>query len=82
MSTALTRQAESVSLFLRRIFPWLTSKHAIHINGVQVAFIRQIFRFFTKEFEVELSVGNSDPRFVLACALLALMAEARREDRG
>jgi uncharacterized protein YxjI len=64
---------------LRRFFPWLTSKHAIFANGSQVAFIRQVFRFFTKEFTVELRPSELDPKFVLAVALLALMAEARRE---
>jgi uncharacterized protein YxjI len=63
----------------RRFIPLLTSKHAIFIGGQQVAFIRQKFRFFTKEFEVEMTPGATDPRFVLACALLALIAEARRE---
>lgn len=80
--TEIGHMEEQGASILRRFFPWLTSKHAIHMNGGQVAFIRQIFRFFTKEFEVELSVGSADPRFVLACALLALMAEARREDRN
>jgi uncharacterized protein YxjI len=64
---------------LRRFFPLLTSKHAIFANGNQVAFIRQRFRFFTKEFTVDLQPSALDPRFVLAVALLALMAEARRE---
>ena len=65
---------------LRRFFPWLTSKHAIFTNdGQQVAFIRQIFRFFTKEFTVDVQPSQLEPRFVLAVALLALMAEARRE---
>lgn len=64
---------------LRRFFPWLTSKHAIFANGQQVAFIQQKFRFFTKEFFVDLQPSTMDPKFVLAVALLALMAEARRE---
>lgn len=64
---------------MRRIFPWLTSKHAIFVRGQQVAFIRQIFRFFTREFEVDLAPSEVDPKFVLAVALLALMAEAHRE---
>lgn len=64
---------------LRRFFPWLTSKHAIFANGQQVAFIRQKFRFFTKEFMVDLQPSQLDPKFVLAVALLALIAEARRE---
>ena len=64
---------------LRRFFPWLTSKHAIFANGQQVAAIQQKFRLFTKEFVVELQQSTMDPKFVLAVALLALMAEARRE---
>jgi uncharacterized protein YxjI len=64
---------------LRRFFPWLTSKHAIFANGQQVAFVQQKFRFFTKEFTVDLAPSGLDPKFVLAVALLALMAEARRE---
>jgi hypothetical protein len=71
---------EQGASFLRRIFPWLTSKHAIFVGGQQVAFIQQKFRFFTKEFDVTLQPSQLDPRFVLAVALLALIAEARRED--
>jgi len=71
---------EQGAALLRRMFPLLTSKHAVVINGQQAAYVRQKFRFFTKEFEVELAPGLGDPRFVLACALLALIAEARRED--
>ena len=73
---------EQGASILRRMFPLLTSKHAIFFHGVQAAFMRQIFRFFIKEFEVELAPSSAEPRFVLAVALLALMAEARREDRS
>jgi len=72
---------EQGASILRRIFPWLTSKHSIFIGGQEAARVRQKFRFFTKEFEVDMTPGAVDPRFVLTCALLALMAEARREDR-
>jgi uncharacterized protein YxjI len=71
---------EQGASILRRFFPILTSKHSVVLHGQQAAAIRQIFRFFTKEFEVDLAPGVGDPRFVLACALLALIAEARRED--
>ncbi len=69
---------------LRRLIPLITSKHDIEIGGQVVTQIRQVFRFFTKEFAVDLSmgVGKIDPRFALACALLALMREARRESGG
>jgi uncharacterized protein YxjI len=65
---------------LRRFFPILTSKHAVFVGGKQVAYIQQLFRFFTKEFTVDTQPSSVDPRFVLAVALLALIAEARRED--
>jgi len=71
---------EQGASLLRRFFPWLTSKHAIFVGGAQVAFIKQRFRFFTKEFEVDTQPSSLDPRFVLAIALLPLIAEARRED--
>jgi len=74
-----TMEEQGASI-LRRFFPLLPSKHAITVNGQQVAYIKQRFRFFNKEFDVEMSPGDTDPRFVLACALLALIAEARRED--
>lgn len=72
---------EQGASMLRRVFPWLTSKHAIFAGGQRVAFIRQVFRFFTKEFTVDLEPSELDPTFVLAVALLALIAEARREQR-
>lgn len=65
---------------LRRFLPFLTAKHAIFVAGKQVAFIKQRFRFFSKEFDVDMEPSSLDPRFVLAVALLALMAEAKRED--
>lgn len=71
---------EQGASLLRRFIPLLTSKHAIFVDGQQAAFIQQRFRFFTKEFEVTLQPSRLEPQFVLAVALLALMAEARRED--
>jgi uncharacterized protein YxjI len=71
---------EQGASLLRRFFPWLTSKHAIFVDGQQAAFIRQKFRFFTKEFTVDITPSRLEPHFVLAVALLALIAEARRED--
>jgi len=73
---------EQGASLLRRFLPWLTSKHAIFVGGEQVAYIKQRFRFFTKEFDVDVQPSSLDPRFVLAVALLALIAEARREDRN
>lgn len=67
---------------LRRFIPLLTSKHAIFVRDEPVAYINQTFRFFTKEFRVDVRPSHLDQRFILAVALLALMAEARREDGG
>jgi uncharacterized protein YxjI len=73
---------EQGASILRRFLPFLTSKHAIFVGGSEVAYIKQRFRFFTKEFAVDTKPSSLDPRFVLAVALLALIAEARREDRN
>lgn len=67
---------------LRRFLPILTSKHEVTMNGQPVAFMRQLFRFFTREFQVDLQPSAMDPRFILSCALLAIIAEARRESGG
>lgn len=66
--------------FMRRIFRFLPGRHAIFVGDQQVATIHQRFRFFAREFDVDLAPSALDPRFVLAVALLALMADARRED--
>lgn len=76
---AMEEQGHSL---LRRFIPLLLSKHAIEMGGRQVAFVHQLFRFFTREFQVDLQPSSTDPRFVLACALLAIIAEARRENGG
>ena len=72
---------EQGASILRRFVPILTSKHSVFMNGQEVGRMRQLFRFFTKEFEIQIVPGQADPRFILACALLALIAEARREDK-
>jgi len=44
--------------------------------------LTQIFRFFRKEFLLEIVPATGDPvdpRFLVACALLAVLADARRE---
>jgi uncharacterized protein YxjI len=71
---------EQGASLLRRLIPLLPSRHAIFVGGHQVAVIQQRFRLFTMEFAVTTQPSSVDPRFVLAVALLALIAEARRED--
>jgi hypothetical protein len=72
---------EDGAALLRRFFPLLTGKWHIELHGQVVAEIRQVFRFFIKEFTLDLSMNQDriDPRFAVACTLLALMAESRRE---
>jgi hypothetical protein len=74
---------EDGAALLRRFFPLLLGKWHIELQGQEVGRIRQVFRLFVKEFTVDLSMnqGRIDPRFTIACAILALMAETARESR-
>jgi uncharacterized protein YxjI len=75
---------EDGAALLRRFFPILTGKWHVELGGQPVARVNQLFKFFAKEFTVDLSEsqGRIDPRFAIACALFALFAEAGREDRS
>ncbi|WP_437576060.1 hypothetical protein [Sorangium sp. So ce887] len=72
---------EDGAALLRRMFPLLTGKWHIELQQQEVAKVTQVFRFFVKEFTLDLSMnqGRVDARFAIACALLALMAETARE---
>lgn len=72
---------EDGAALLRRMFPLLTGKWHIELHQQEVAKVTQVFRFFVKEFTLDLSMnqGRVDARFAIACALLALMAETARE---
>lgn len=67
--------------WLRRFFPILLGRWKVEHEGRKVGQITQLFRFFVKEYVLEWdgSPSSMDPRFGIACALLALMAETRRE---
>jgi uncharacterized protein YxjI len=65
---------------LRRFFPLLLGRWHLEIGGATVASIAQRFRFFSKEFSLSIAPGSIDPRFAMACVMLALMREIRRED--
>ena len=73
-------QEEGAAL-LRRFLKFLPGRHRIELNGQLFATIRQPFRFFTKEVDLDLSPGGGklDARFAVGCALLALMRETQRE---
>jgi hypothetical protein len=76
------RLEEQGRALLRRLLPILPARHRLEIAGEPVAHMRQVFRLFVKEFQLDLGAGASrvDPRFALACCLLVLLAEASRED--
>ena len=69
---------------LRRFIPLLLGKWKVELGGQEVARVEQVFRFFAKEFTLDLSMAQNriDPRFAIACAVFALMAESAREDKG
>ncbi|KYF50136.1 hypothetical protein [Sorangium sp. So ce854] len=72
---------EDGAAMLRRLLPLLIGKWHVELHGQEVAKVTQVFRFFVKEFTLDLSMnqGRIDARFAIACALLALMAETARE---
>jgi hypothetical protein len=69
---------------LRRFVPILPGHWAVTVGGVEVARIDQVFRFFVKEYQLTIAVQGQhvDRRYLLACALLALMRENRREEQN
>ena len=72
---------EDGSSIMRRLFPILLGKWKIELQGQMVAYVKQVFRFFAKEYTLDMSMnqGRLDPRFAMALAVLALQAESRRE---
>lgn len=71
---------DSLSL-LRRFLPILLGHWDMKLGGQTVAKVDQVFRFFVKEFTLDVSMagGRSDTRLALAGAMLALMREIARE---
>lgn len=74
---------ETGNSFLRRVFPLLLGKWEIR-SGNAVAHIQQVFTLFSKEFTLELGRESEriEPRFAIACAVFALVAESVRESSG
>jgi hypothetical protein len=70
---------EDSNALLRRFFPFLLGKWHMDVQGREAARLNQVFRFFTKEFTLHVTPGAVDPRFAVACALLALTKEITRE---
>jgi uncharacterized protein YxjI len=69
--------------FWRRILRFLPGRHHIDLGGREVARIAQRFHFFRREFRLFILPVEDpiEPRFAIACALIAMMADLRREDR-
>jgi hypothetical protein len=77
------RMLEDGPWFWRRIFRFLPGRHHIELGGREVARIAQRFHFFRREFHLDLLPVDDpiEPRFAIACALIAMMADLRRENR-
>jgi hypothetical protein len=75
------RMVEDGPAFWRRLLRLLPGRHHIELGGREVARIQQIFHFWRREFELRiLEVDDPiEPRFAIACALIAMMADLRRE---
>jgi len=75
---------EDGQYWLRRIFRFIPGRHRIELGGREVAIIEQRFHFFRRVFDLTLLQVDDpiEPRFAIACALLAMMADIRREDRS
>lgn len=79
--TVIGKVEEEGSAFLRRMLPLLLGEWGIELHGARVAGIKQVFKFFAKEFTLDMSQaqGRIDPRFAMAVAIFALIAESARE---
>jgi hypothetical protein len=75
---------EDSNALLRRFIPLLLGKWHMTVNGHECFRLKQEFRFFQKEFTLELNPTGAgiDPRFAIASALLALTREIMRESNN
>lgn len=69
--------------FWRRFLRLIPGRHRIELGGREVARIAQVFHFFRREFDLEILPVEDpiEPRFAIALALIAMMADLRRENR-
>lgn len=67
--------------FWRRLVRFLPGRHHVDLGGREVARIRQVFHWWRREFVLHiLDVDDPiEPRLAIACALVAMMADLRRE---
>ena len=73
-------QEDTLSV-VRRFLRFWPGRHHVEIGGEVVALLVQQFRMFRKVFSLQIlpSAQNVDARFLIACALVAVMADVRRE---
>ncbi len=68
---------------LRRFIPLLLGEWQISVQGAPVGRVEQVWRWFSYEFTLDLSMNQQriDPRFAVALTVFALLREAAREQR-
>jgi hypothetical protein len=68
---------------LRRFIPLLLGEWQIAVQGARVGRVEQVWRWFSYEFTLDLSMNEQriDPRFAVALTVFALLREAAREQR-
>ena len=74
---------EDGAYFWRRVLRFIPGRHHIDLGGRRVATLEQEFHFFRRVFELSILPVEDpiEPRFAIACALIAMMADLRRENR-
>lgn len=67
----------------RRFFRLLPGAHRIDLGRRTVARVKQEFHFFRRIFHLSILPVEDpiEPRFAIACALVAMMADLRREQQ-
>jgi uncharacterized protein YxjI len=75
-----TMQEDTLSM-VRRFLRFWPGRHHVEIGGEIVATLAQRFTMFRKVFTLQMlpASQNVDARFLIACALVAVMADVRRE---
>jgi hypothetical protein len=75
---------EDTLSLVRRFVRFWPGRHHIEIGGEPVALLAQQFHIFRKTFALQIlpASQNLDPRFLIACSVIAVMADLRRESDG
>ena len=75
---------EDTLSLVRRFVRFWPGRHHVEIGGEPVALLTQRFQIFRRTFALQILPGlqNLDPRFLIACSLVAVMADLRRESNA